>query len=233
VYNPTDDSTAVIPYTKDMVMKYPKPGYPNPLVSVHVFDLSSYLADHESLGFPAADNTFTLDWDERHDPNDSIIQEVAWVGNTTLIVKEVNRNADDGNVIHFELHHAVQLREQGKVVRKLGKNGEQGDNGWIDHVCATVSHLTLHDMYLLKIQEQTIHPVPSALASFVGTNAYLDIVPTPEGFNHIALFNPADSSEPQFLTSGDWEVTGGIAGVGAKKGLVWVSPGLSFVVYND
>lgn len=47
-------------------------------------------------------------------------------------------------------------------------------------------------------------------------------MPTPEGYNHIALFSPADSSTPRFLTKGDWEVTGGIAGVNAKKGLVLV-----------
>jgi dipeptidyl aminopeptidase len=72
------------------------------------------------------------------------------------------------------------------------------------------------------LQTQTIFPVPStgALSSFKGSNGYLDIVPTPEGYDHIALFSPADSSQPLFLTSGDWEVTGGIHGVDPKKGLV-------------
>ena len=50
--------------------------------------------------------------------------------------------------------------------------------------------------------------------------AYLDIVPTPEGYNHIALFSPASSSTPHFLTSGPWEVVGGIKGVDLEKGLV-------------
>jgi dipeptidyl aminopeptidase len=35
---------------------------------------------------------------------------------------------------------------------------------------------------------------------------YLDIVPK-EGYNHLAFFSPVDSSEPVWLTSGDWEVT--------------------------
>jgi len=30
IYNPTQDSSAIIPYTTDVVMKYPKPGYNNP-----------------------------------------------------------------------------------------------------------------------------------------------------------------------------------------------------------
>jgi dipeptidyl aminopeptidase len=115
-------------------MKYPKPGYPNPLVAVQVFDLSGYLDVGLTSRLPVADWTLTLDWDERHPADDSIIQEVVWVGNTTLILKEVNRNADDGSVLLFELEGSNHLRDHGKVVRKLGKRGEQGDDGWIDHV---------------------------------------------------------------------------------------------------
>lgn len=134
VYNPTDDNDAIVPYTHDVVMKYPKPGYPNPLVSVHVFDLSGYLARGLTSDAAVAQSTVTLDWDGRHPSNDSIVQEVAWVGNTTLILKEVNRNADDGSVVLFEINTSNLLRDRGKVVRKLGKHGEQGDDGWIDHV---------------------------------------------------------------------------------------------------
>ena len=38
IYNPTDDANTINPYTTEMTMKYPKPGYNNPLVSLHVFD---------------------------------------------------------------------------------------------------------------------------------------------------------------------------------------------------
>jgi dipeptidyl aminopeptidase len=69
-------------------------------------------------------------------------------------------------------------------------------------------------------QEQTIYPIHAGSGLFAATDAYLDIVPTPEGFNHIALFNPASSATPLFLTDGEWEVTGSIKGVDAKKGLV-------------
>jgi dipeptidyl aminopeptidase len=140
IYNPTDDSNAVIPYTTDVVMKYPKPGYNNPLVSVHIFDLAGFLEDDAAVGLPAEEETLTLSWDNRHPINDSIISEIAWVGNTSLILKEVNRNADDGSVVLFDLSEAnFMARAQGKVVRKLGKNGEQGDDGWIDHVRASSS----------------------------------------------------------------------------------------------
>jgi dipeptidyl aminopeptidase len=122
-----------------MTMKYPKPGYNNPLVSVHVFDLARYQANNggsTKIEFPQSDETLTLDWDGRHPVEDSVINEVAWVGVSSLIVKEVNRNADNGSVILFDLNAVdVQSRALGKVVRKLGKNGEEGDDGWIDEVC--------------------------------------------------------------------------------------------------
>lgn len=134
VYNPTSDSKTVVPYTTDVVMKYPKPGYNNPLVSVHVFDLARYL-EGSATDFPVADFTHELYWSDRHPANNSIIGEVAWVGNASLILKEVNRNADDGHVILFNLDDVnIQARARGELVRKLGKNGEEADDGWIDHV---------------------------------------------------------------------------------------------------
>ena len=119
-------------------MKYPKPGFENPLVSVHVFDLAMYQAhnDGSNIGFPQADDTLTLHWEGRHPVEDSVIMEVAWVGNSSLMLKEVNRNADNGSVVLFALNDInVQARARGKVVRKLGKHGEEGDDGWIDYVC--------------------------------------------------------------------------------------------------
>jgi hypothetical protein len=73
-------------------MKYPKPGYHNPLVSVHVFDLGRYLEKVADLGgeeeVPAEEETHTLDWDGRRGVKDSVILEVACVGNGSLVVKE-------------------------------------------------------------------------------------------------------------------------------------------------
>ena len=51
---------------------------------------------------------------------------------------------------------------------------------------------------------------------------YLDIVPNPSGYRHIALFSPVDAPEPIFLTEGDWEVAGGIASVDINRRLMQV-----------
>ena len=152
IYNPTDDANTINPYTSEMTMKYPKPGFDNPLVSVHIFDLALYQAHNDGSvnnGFPLPDETLTLDWDGRHPVEDSVIMEVAWVGNSSLIVKEVNRNADDGSVVLFDLN--TQSRTLGKVVRKLGKYGEEGDDGWIDCVC---------DFFLCRCVLMVLAPFP-------------------------------------------------------------------------
>ncbi|KAL0569963.1 Dipeptidyl peptidase 4 [Marasmius crinis-equi] len=182
IYNPSEDSYRVNPYTSEVRMRYPKPGYANPIVGVYVVDLARVPVG----GVEEA--TVELSWEGRHRAEDSIISEVAWVGDDELIVKEVNRNADDGNVVFFNLASGNKDGKQGIVVRKQGKNGEEGDDGWIE-------------------SSQNIYPVDLG---------YLDIVPTPEGFNHIALFAPANSSTPIWLTKGEWEVTGGIKGVGSS-----------------
>lgn len=58
-----------------------------------------------------------------------IISEVNWVSDNGLLIKEVDRAARVGNVVLFKVGE-----RDGTVVRKLGKEGEEGDDGWIDHV---------------------------------------------------------------------------------------------------
>jgi dipeptidyl aminopeptidase len=106
------------------MLRYPKPGTPNPLVSVHIFSLATYA---ETGSLPRAKQE--LSWDAALPLADRIIAEVAWVGDDALLVKETDRAARRGSVVVF------QGSEKGKVVRKLGSEGEEGDDGWIDAVC--------------------------------------------------------------------------------------------------
>ncbi|KAF9037893.1 dipeptidyl aminopeptidase [Hymenopellis radicata] len=184
IYNPTDDSTTVVPYPSELKMRYPKPGYNNPLVTVHVYDISSK-------------KSVELEWADHHPKENSVIMEVTWVADQQLMLKELNRNADDGHVVLFDL---TTGKKEGVTVRKLGKDGEEADEGWVEPT-------------------QSIYPLPKEWAISGGT-AYLDIVPTKEGYNHIALFSPANSSEPLFLTHGSWEVSG-VKAVDVKNGLVY------------
>ena len=159
IYNPTEDSHTVVPYPQHVTMKYPKPGYQNPLVSIHVFQFDEYLKTLHSGGpQPAAlaSASLQLDWNGRQSADDSIIQEIAWVGNSTLLVREVNRAGNNGSVSIFDLTSTASLRSHGNVVRRLGKNGEQGDDGWIDAVCSL-----LHDF--LEACSCSLHPGATCL----------------------------------------------------------------------
>ncbi|KIY67818.1 dipeptidyl aminopeptidase [Cylindrobasidium torrendii FP15055 ss-10] len=176
IYNPTDNSSTITPYPSETTMKYPKPGYANPLVDIFVYDIDKK-------------DTIELDWPNRFPREDAVIQEVTWVGDDELIIKEVTRNATAGSVVYFDAKDLTK----GQIVRKLGKEGEEGDNGWIE-------------------PNQNIHPVEGG---------YLDVVPTKDGWSHIALFSPVNSSEPIWLTSGAWEVTSGIKAFDKKNNTVY------------
>ena len=86
-------------------------------------DPESAALDHASL---------ELTW-EGLPLNNSIIAEIAWVANSTVLLKEVNRAGNNGSIVLFDLDQGVV--DIGETTRKLGKDGEQGDDGWIDSVC--------------------------------------------------------------------------------------------------
>lgn len=135
IYNPTSFADTVVPYPNHVTMRYPKPGYANPLVSAHVFDLNGYLTAVEgSLPLALSHHTWELSWEDQRPQIDSIIQEVAWVDEKSLIIKEINRSGNAGSVVLFNLEYP---NRRGSVVRRLGKNGEEGDDGWIEPVSQT------------------------------------------------------------------------------------------------
>lgn len=78
---------------------------------------------------------------------------------------------------------------------------------------------------LTNFKIHAIHPLPASLSEG-GTPGYLDIVPSKEGYNHIAIFNPVTSTTPQYLTSGEWEVTE-ILAVDPNNSLVYAATHLS------
>ncbi|WVQ85041.1 hypothetical protein IAT38_007205 [Cryptococcus sp. DSM 104549] len=189
-YNPSNDAFEVHQYSTELDMKYPKPGTPNPTATVHTYTLSSR-AKHQ------------LSWDGEMPKDDRIIVEVGWVADDALLIKEIDRAARIGNVVLFQGGET-----KGDIVRILGKDGEEGDDGWIDH-------------------GQNVIPVKGPV------QGYLDVVPN-EGYNHIAFYSPLNATKPLWITSGEWEVTQ-ISGVDAKKGLIYftaATPSIDRHIYS-
>jgi dipeptidyl aminopeptidase len=158
---------------------------------VHTFSLSEYAS---SLSVTLARTE--LSWDGAMPLDSRIISEVGWGGVSALMIKEIDRAARRGSAVVFQDGEA-----RGRIVRKLGKNGEEGDDGWIDHVSefSETQRFPKDPVEPGPAQGQNVVPVKSP-------EGYLDIVPK-EGYNHLAFFSPVDASEPVWLTSGDWEVT--------------------------
>ncbi|OBZ74023.1 putative dipeptidyl-aminopeptidase B [Grifola frondosa] len=182
VYNPSEDSYAVVPYPGHVTMKYPKPGYNNPLVSMHIFELDEYLANMDNgdnITDVIAASSMQLTWDGQQTADNAIIAEGRMGRQHDAPCQEVTRAAENGN-----------SERTGKKEITVGLN--------------------LVNNY----------PI-SAELSPDGYPAYLDIVPSPLGYNHIALFSPANSSTPRFLTSGQWEVTGDILAVDTNRSIVY------------
>lgn len=199
IFNSANNAHNVQPYSETKKIPYPKPGTPNPVVSVEVFDLGQYKSLNP--GGPSVDAVEAqfireMTWNDRRDKAESIIQEVAWVGPAELMVKEVNRGANDGVTVYLDLRGTTSISSH--VARRLGKDGEEGDDGWIEPG---------QNIYWLRTR--------------TGQSAYLDVLPNAEGYMHIALFDPADSGKPQWLTSGAWEVVNGIASVDEQRGVVY------------
>lgn len=89
---------------------------------------------------------------------DRIIEEVVWVVNATLLIKELNRAG-------ITLCNTSTVGIHGTTIRQLSKEGEQNDDGSIDYL-------------------QNIRRLPEAFGPDEG--AYLDIVPSKEGYNHLS-----------------------------------------------
>ena len=190
-------------------MRYPKPGYPNPTVSIYVFDLDLYLSLPERPSTDATDFTKSrleaatrqLQFESSFD--EAILTEVAWVSSTDLMVKQTDRFSTHLKVAHFDLSNPSSA--VGKVVRDV--DFEAIDGGWVD-------------------PQQTVKSIRVAGSSLDDAlyadlpTGYLEIGPDDKGFRHVALYETPDASEPIFLTSGDWEVAEGIESVDLKRRLM-------------
>ncbi|BGO91105.1 Dipeptidyl peptidase 4 [Rhodotorula toruloides] len=155
VYNSNPNEVGGEEYPGKVEVPYPKAGYPNPLVSIHIFSLTHYLSLPRSS---SASSLLTLTLPFTDLPAaDAVITEVAWVSEEEVLSQTI-----------------VPL--------------------------------------LSPSSSAPIPPYPPG---------YLDIVPSPSGYNHIAYFSPADAEEPVFLTDGEWEVDGKIERVDLQRGCVY------------
>ncbi|ORZ26461.1 dipeptidyl peptidase IV N-terminal region-domain-containing protein, partial [Lobosporangium transversale] len=108
-------------YPRDIVMKYPKVGFPNPIVNLHLYNVQSEFVP------TAAQPLIPVDLEAIFEAKDRIVAEVKWATKSSdaLLVKVQNRVQN-----HEKLVLVDPLTLQGKVVREW--NAGKEDGGWID-----------------------------------------------------------------------------------------------------
>ncbi|CDO94703.1 unnamed protein product [Kluyveromyces dobzhanskii CBS 2104] len=154
-------------YPELQKIKYPKSGSTNPIAKLNVFDLAS---DKVSSVDSTAD--------------ESLITEVAWVGNHEIIAKTTDRSSDILTVVTVDAADGA---------RSKASRVEKSKGGWWE-----ITHKTIF--------------VPRDKSRSRFFNGYIDLVPV-GGFNHLVYFTTNSTGEVDGLklTSGDWEVVNGPA----------------------
>ncbi|BGP47610.1 Dipeptidyl peptidase 4 [Rhodotorula kratochvilovae] len=225
VYNTDAARAGGEAYPEKVTMRYPKPGFPNPRVTLRVFSLATYLAS-PSRSVSAATHMLVL---ARPFPaEDVLVTQVAWVGRDELVVKATDRTGRVERVGYFDLRGAKEGEEVvGRVVRET--DWEKLDGGWAEAEQQIVGIASSVLLASSSPASASAAPIPSY------PPGYLDVLPNPQGYNHLAYFSPADASEPVWLTSGEWEIDGGIERVDVRRGLVYfiaANPSVSRQVYT-
>ena len=168
---------------------------------MYSFDLDIYHATNDT-----AQATQELLFADPMDVKDRVVTEVAWVGTNDLIVKETDRAASRERAAHFDFAENTASRTREGVVTR-DTDWVKLDGGWAE-------------------TGQYVHGIDAFSASSSAEGAlpegYLDIVPDSRGYSHIALFSPANEKEPLFLTSGEWEIDGGVQAVDVQRKLMCV-----------
>ncbi|CCG81671.1 Putative uncharacterized protein [Taphrina deformans PYCC 5710] len=123
-----------------------------------------------------------------------LITDVKWLGPERMLVRETNRDSAIQRTIIAE-------PRQGSVRMTQELDVKDIDGGWFEVA-------------------NNAHYLPANPAHGRSEDGYLDVVIS-EGNLHMALFSPIDSAVPRMLTSGDFEVVGGIQAIDVERDLVY------------
>ncbi|ONH77698.1 Dipeptidyl aminopeptidase A [Pichia kudriavzevii] len=166
-------------YPKILELKYPKPGFPNPVVSLYVYHIeSSKIIKVKQPEDQEKDSDFL--------GKDFIIYQTTWISENELLFKRTDRSSRKIQVCVFDVKE-----NKTKVVRAYNTDEY---NGWYKNNGA-------------------IYVLPDNLG-------YIDNV-VHEKHDHLAHFKSAFDSEGDLITSGDWDVIGGVVGYNAEDKQVY------------
>ncbi|GME96977.1 unnamed protein product [[Candida] boidinii] len=169
-------------YPNLLNIKYPKSGYPNPIVDLIVYDLNKekiVTLNYESDPF-YHDNDISID--------ERLITAVSWVGDSHFLIRTTNRESDIMKIFYVD---AISMeseitRIEGDLIGKDNNNNKK----WFE--------ITHNIVYVPSNGEREF-------------DGYLDVIDV-DGYDHLGFFYPSNNSEPIVLTQGGWEVIDGASG---------------------
>lgn len=218
IYNPSADAGKETAYPTNTEIKYPKPGFPNPIVSAHMVDLTTVkTANNGSINVedikaelvsPRDSTSVTDDINEQAadvalrsaGTAKRIINSITWVSNDEALVRETNRISDAMRVVKFNVKN-VTLAQDNVPAWQQSK-----DKKLRQVVGETVRrHSTVQQGGWIAPDQEVValHDVKRPASS--PTTAYVDVIDF-DGFRHLAWFANASSSVPVYLTAGEWEI---------------------------
>ncbi|KAI8805787.1 dipeptidyl peptidase IV N-terminal region-domain-containing protein [Cladochytrium replicatum] len=170
---------SVRPYPNEVLLKYPKPGTPNPTVVLHIANPSA--TDPSGLDLPVV-----FPPDDEFAPEDRLIVDVKWSGPTELLVKTMNRVQDEERVFVVRMDVGEDGHES--WISTLTRKRKSTDGAWIDRA------------------EPRIIPPSAAVGRMAAS--YVELMEDANGYAHLAYFRSVNETKPTaWLTSGTWEVT--------------------------
>lgn len=192
-------------YPKENLIRYPKAGSPNPLVSLHIYSTSTgktITASSTSANEPNYVNIMETSHTEDFAENDRLIVDVTWAtdSHTHLLFKQMNRIQDQQytNIVNVNSFHL----ENSTV--GLVREYKPTDGGWIDVAQSMV--------YLPPTNNSTRTDL-----------RFLDILDSDNGFSHLSIITMDKNGKEkhiEWLTSGEWEVVSETVQVDAVRRLV-------------
>lgn len=221
VYSANHWISVVEPYPQSVTMRYPKPGYPNPIASLSVFDLACYRESSQlQLDGSSRVASCTKSLLAADPFEEALLTEVVWIDNANLLVKHTDRFAQHVRISHFTFEQTVGSSIVGRTVRET--DFAAVDGGWSEPVSRGEEYSGLG--LSLGIQDQSMRPIRTAAPADMSAsdlealpNGYVDVVPDDKGFRQIAYFESADTSTPIFLTDEEYEVAETISAIDVRS----------------
>ncbi|OWB63745.1 hydrolase activity protein [[Candida] boidinii] len=201
----SEEPDKILKYPNIKELKYPKPGFNNPIPSIHIYSIKDKtIYDVDKID----DNSIQDNNSEESLGKDFILYDASWVSNTELLLKETNR---ESKIMHIKVININNLKK-----KKLNKSeiirivNATDFNGWISN-----------NGRLLSL------PIETSIDNNDNNNkdelltGYIDFI-VYNGYNHLAYYANATASTPTIvLTHGDYEVVGGPLGYDPIKRLVY------------